>query len=54
MHYPQSMESELKYTNAHNIPPEIIRAVQNDSYTKGSAVKSVTGLLQPPQISILS
>jgi len=54
MRYPPSMESELKYTNAHNIPPEIIRAVQNDSYTKGSAVKSVTGLLQPPQISILS
>jgi hypothetical protein len=44
----------VKYTNAHNIPPEIIRAVENDSYTKGDAVKSITGLLQPPQISILN
>ena len=44
----------MKYTNKHNIPIEIIRAVENDSYSKGDSVKSVTGLLQPPQISILS
>jgi len=44
----------MKYTNKHNIPIEIIRAVENDSYSKGDSVKSVTGLLQPPQISILN
>ena len=44
----------MKYTNKHNIPIEIIRAVENDSYSKGDSVKSVTGLLQPPQISILA
>lgn len=43
----------MKYTNKHNIPSEIIRAVENDSYSKGDSVKSITGLLQPPQISIL-
>ena len=48
------MEDKLKYTNKHNIPVEIIRAVENDSYSKGDSVKSITGLLQPPQISILS
>ena len=44
----------VKYTNEHNIPIEIIRAVENDSYTKGEAAISVTGLLQPPQISLLT
>jgi len=44
----------LKYTNKHNIPVEIIRAVENDSYSKGDSVKSITGLLQPPQISLLT
>jgi len=44
----------VKYTNEHNIPIEIIRAVENDGYTKGEAAISVTGLLQPPQISILT
>ena len=44
----------MKYTNKHNIPIEIIRAVENDSYSKGDSVKSITGLLQPPQISVLN
>ena len=44
----------MKYTNKHNIPIEIIRAVENDNYSKGKSVKSITGLLQPPKISILS
>lgn len=47
-------EKLMKYTNKHNIPIEIIRAVENDNYSKGNSVKSITGLLQPPQISILS
>tara|TARA_R100000458_G_C8270427_1_gene245182 strand:+ start:584 stop:1468 length:885 start_codon:yes stop_codon:yes gene_type:complete len=43
----------LKYTNKHNLPPEIIRAIENDSYSKGESVISITGLLQPPRIRLL-
>jgi predicted transposase YbfD/YdcC len=42
-----------KYTNKHNIPVEIIRAIENDDYTKGNADISVTGLIQPPRIRVL-
>ena len=34
----------MKYTNRHNIPQEIINAVHNDSYSKGKATISATGL----------
>ena len=44
----------MKYTNQHNVPEEIIRAVHNDSYTRGNSIISVTGLLQPPQIRLLT
>ncbi len=43
----------VKYTNLNNIPQEIIRAVSNDSYSKGASTISVTGLLQPPRIRVL-
>ena len=43
----------MKYTNIHNIPEEIIRAVHNDSYSKGASTISVTGLLRPPQMRLL-
>jgi len=44
----------MKYTNRHNIPQEIINAVHNDSYSKGKATISATGLLQPPRIRLLA
>ena len=44
----------MKYTNKHNVPQEIINAVRNDNYTKGEAIISVTGLLQPPKIRLLA
>ena len=44
----------MKYTNKHNIPDEVIRALKNDNYSKGDADISATGLLQPPQIRILN
>lgn len=44
----------MKYTNRHNIPQEIINAVHNDSYNKGKATISATGLLQPPRIRLLA
>jgi len=44
----------MKYTNKHNVPQEIINAIKNDNYTKGKAIISVTGLLQPPKIRLLA
>ena len=43
----------MRYTNKHNIPKEIVRAIHNDSYSRGDAEISVTGLLQPPRINLL-
>ena len=40
----------MKYTNKHNLPTEIIRAIDNDSYSMGNSTISVTGLLQPTRI----
>jgi hypothetical protein len=44
----------VKYTNKHNVPQEIINAVHNDSYSRGKATISATGLLQPPRIRLLA
>ena len=38
----------MKYTNKNNLPEEIVRAVQQDTYSKGKASISVTGLLSAP------
>ena len=44
----------MKYTNKHNVPVEVIRAVQNDPYTKGDGVVlSVTQLIKSPRIVAL-
>ena len=40
-------------TNEHGIPEEFVRAIQNDAYDMGEADFSVTGLVQPPQITRL-
>jgi|TARA_R110000824_G_scaffold243468_5_gene432165 hypothetical protein len=40
----------MNLTNQHGAPDAFVRALQDDSYTKGEADFSVTGLLQPPQI----
>ena len=40
----------MKLTNKFGAPDEIVRAIQNDSYTKGGADFSVTELIKPPQI----
>ena len=44
----------MKYTNKHNLPIEIIRAIKNDQYSKGESHISVTGLLQSPRIRLLN
>lgn len=43
----------MKLTNKLNLPQPIVDAVANDSYDKGSADISVTGLLKPPRIVAL-
>lgn len=44
----------MKYTNHHDIPVEVIRAVESDPYDKGEdVVLSVTQLIKPPRIVAL-
>lgn len=40
-------------TNNKGFPDALVRAVKNDSYTKGRADRSVTGLLAPPRQAAL-
>lgn len=40
-------------TNIHGLPEPLVRAVSNDSYTKGDADWSITQLIKPPRIVIL-
>lgn len=43
----------MNITNKHGLPEAIVRAVQNDSYSKGDADFSATELLQPPRVRAL-
>jgi len=43
----------MKFTNRLRLPDVMVRAVSNDSYTKGDADISVTELLSPPQLRAL-
>jgi len=43
----------MKLTNNLRLPDPMVRAVGNDSYTKGDADISVTELLTPPQLRAL-
>lgn len=42
-----------RLTNRANLPEAIVDAVTNDSYSKGDAFMSVTGLLKPPRMTVL-
>lgn len=44
----------MKYTNKKNLPQPLVSAVINDDYDKGDADISVTGLLRPPRITVLT
>lgn len=44
----------MKITNNYNLPDELVSAVINREYSKGDADYSATGLLQPPQIQVLT
>jgi len=43
----------MKITNKNKLPQALVTAVANDSYSKGEADRSVTGLLSPPRQSAL-
>ncbi len=43
----------IKITNHYGLPDTIVRAVQNDPYTKGDADYSVSDLISPPRQFIL-
>lgn len=44
----------MKITNKYGLPSSIVRAVENDGYNPGDSDITVTSLLQPPQIGVLS
>jgi hypothetical protein len=43
----------MKWTNKGNFPEAIVKAIQNDSYSKGNSDFSVTELISPPQLKKL-
>ena len=43
----------MQYTNKLNLPAPIVEAVKRDTYSKGKASYSATGLLRPPQMAAL-
>lgn len=43
----------MNLTNRSNLPDAILKAIRNDSYSKGESDYSVTELLQPPRVSAL-
>ena len=43
----------MKYTNNKNLPAPLVRAIMRDSYSRGDAAISITGLLRPPRMAAL-
>ena len=43
----------MKLTNKFKLPKEILRAISNDTYSKGESTISVSGLLSAPRPRIL-
>lgn len=44
----------MKLTNRSGLPEILVRAIQNDTYSKGKSDYSATGLLKPPRIAHLT
>jgi len=44
----------MKITNNHNLPQEVVVALQNDPYDAGKSDISVTTLINPPKIRLLT
>jgi|TARA_R110000824_G_scaffold222554_1_gene410225 hypothetical protein len=43
----------LEYINTHNLPAPLANAIKRDTYSKGDAVISATGLMRPARMSAL-
>lgn len=43
----------MKMTNRLNLPQPLVDAVANDTYSRGEADISITGLIKPPRVSVL-
>ncbi len=43
----------MKYTNRNNLPQPLVNVLENDTYSKGAARISITGLMTPPRIALL-
>jgi hypothetical protein len=43
----------MRITNKHNLPAALVRAIENDSYSRGESDITVTELIAPPQIVAL-
>ena len=54
MSEPSVKRSEMKLTNRLGLPDAIVQAVRNDTYDRGDADISITGLLHPPRIEVLT
>jgi len=46
-------ELKMKYSNKTGLPDAIVRAIQNDDYTKGKSDISITGLTSPARKRVL-
>ena len=44
----------MKFTNEYGLPSALVDAIINDPYSRGSADISVTQLIQPPKIRVLT
>ena len=43
----------MNYTNNHNLPDLVVKALTHDSYSKGQSNRSVTTLIDSPRVRIL-
>ena len=43
----------MKYTNRHNLPDPVFRALTDDKYSKGGADLSVTQIIDSPRVSLM-
>ncbi len=43
----------MRVTNRNNLPQPLVNVLKNDTYSKGAARISITGLMTPPRIAML-
>lgn len=43
----------MRYTNRHNLPQALVKALENDTYSRGESRRSVTQLIDSPKVAAL-